>query len=347
MPTGARPAPRPVSPCGRCRQVINEAAQMSGTDLPVICGAAEGDAVGALRAVRTAARRVRPADLGIADADVRRDSRLSGRCRAAMAATARLVHARVERAMRSSEGSCRWRTWHACSDLSISAPRPPAFYRSRQSPLADHRRDGVSTALDRRGDASDGSSHAACGRGDVFVAVERMTLELRHWRSDRRESGRGIGRSTRVDERRRRATAGPARMRPISAHHRRSPQRGGRCVSGAERAVAKREHAGLPPAAGLAPGSTVRQTRQLVDADVAASRLVGGGDDRHGHSAAPRPVPRHRPARSGGIDDAAASVGDAGRSLPSDPRQLCRMFADRDLTGDAAGGMWSRLPRDR
>ncbi|WP_326524248.1 cytidine deaminase [Sphingomonas sp.] len=34
-----------VSPCGRCRQIINEAAQMSGTDLPVLCGAAEGDAV--------------------------------------------------------------------------------------------------------------------------------------------------------------------------------------------------------------------------------------------------------------------------------------------------------------
>jgi cytidine deaminase len=35
----------PVSPCGRCRQVINEAAQMGGRDLPVHCGAAEGDAI--------------------------------------------------------------------------------------------------------------------------------------------------------------------------------------------------------------------------------------------------------------------------------------------------------------
>ena len=35
----------PVSPCGRCRQVINEAAQLSGRDLPVICGAADGDVV--------------------------------------------------------------------------------------------------------------------------------------------------------------------------------------------------------------------------------------------------------------------------------------------------------------
>jgi cytidine deaminase len=40
-PTGTAP----VSPCGRCRQVINEAAQLGGRDLPVHCGAAEGDAV--------------------------------------------------------------------------------------------------------------------------------------------------------------------------------------------------------------------------------------------------------------------------------------------------------------
>jgi cytidine deaminase len=34
-----------VGPCGRCRQVINEAAQMSGRDVTVWCAAAEGDAV--------------------------------------------------------------------------------------------------------------------------------------------------------------------------------------------------------------------------------------------------------------------------------------------------------------
>ena len=38
VPTGTSP----VSPCGRCRQVINEAAQLGGRDLPVHCGAAEG-----------------------------------------------------------------------------------------------------------------------------------------------------------------------------------------------------------------------------------------------------------------------------------------------------------------
>ena len=35
----------PVTPCGRCRQVINEAAGVSRRDIPVHCGAAEGDIV--------------------------------------------------------------------------------------------------------------------------------------------------------------------------------------------------------------------------------------------------------------------------------------------------------------
>ena len=38
-PTGAKP----VGPCGRCRQVINEAAQMGGRDIIVWCAGAEGD----------------------------------------------------------------------------------------------------------------------------------------------------------------------------------------------------------------------------------------------------------------------------------------------------------------
>lgn len=40
-PTGDKP----VSPCGRCRQVLNEAAQVGGRDYPVHCGAAQGDAI--------------------------------------------------------------------------------------------------------------------------------------------------------------------------------------------------------------------------------------------------------------------------------------------------------------
>lgn len=33
-----------VYPCGRCRQVIHEVAELSGKDIPVYCAAAEGDA---------------------------------------------------------------------------------------------------------------------------------------------------------------------------------------------------------------------------------------------------------------------------------------------------------------
>ncbi|MES2754754.1 MAG: cytidine deaminase [Pseudomonadota bacterium] len=35
----------PVHPCGRCRQVINEAAQLSGRDVSVHCGATHGDEI--------------------------------------------------------------------------------------------------------------------------------------------------------------------------------------------------------------------------------------------------------------------------------------------------------------
>lgn len=35
----------PVHPCGRCRQVIFEAAQLSGEDVAIHCAAAEGDAI--------------------------------------------------------------------------------------------------------------------------------------------------------------------------------------------------------------------------------------------------------------------------------------------------------------
>ncbi|WP_457313272.1 cytidine deaminase [Sphingomonas sp. UYAg733] len=35
----------PVRPCGRCRQVINEAAQIGDRDVVIWCGGAEGDAI--------------------------------------------------------------------------------------------------------------------------------------------------------------------------------------------------------------------------------------------------------------------------------------------------------------
>jgi cytidine deaminase len=55
----------PVSPCGRCRQVINEAAQMGGRDLPVHCGAAEGDVIRTYTVSELLPEAFGPADLGI------------------------------------------------------------------------------------------------------------------------------------------------------------------------------------------------------------------------------------------------------------------------------------------
>jgi cytidine deaminase len=55
----------PVSPCGRCRQVLNEAAQLGGRDLPVHCGAAQGDAVRSYRLSELLPDAFGPADLGI------------------------------------------------------------------------------------------------------------------------------------------------------------------------------------------------------------------------------------------------------------------------------------------
>ena len=55
----------PVSPCGRCRQVINEAAQMGRRDLPVYCGAAEGDAIRTYTISELLPDAFGPADLGI------------------------------------------------------------------------------------------------------------------------------------------------------------------------------------------------------------------------------------------------------------------------------------------
>ncbi len=55
----------PVSPCGRCRQVINEAAQMGKRDLPVHCGAAEGDAIRTYATSELLPDAFGPADLGI------------------------------------------------------------------------------------------------------------------------------------------------------------------------------------------------------------------------------------------------------------------------------------------
>ncbi|RYY24677.1 MAG: cytidine deaminase [Sphingomonadales bacterium] len=56
----------PVSPCGRCRQVINEAAQLSGRDLPVHCGGATGDAMRTYTLSELLPDAFGPKDLGLA-----------------------------------------------------------------------------------------------------------------------------------------------------------------------------------------------------------------------------------------------------------------------------------------
>ena len=57
----------PVGPCGRCRQVINEAAQMGGRDITVYCGAAEGDAIERYALSDLLPHAFGPADLGFGE----------------------------------------------------------------------------------------------------------------------------------------------------------------------------------------------------------------------------------------------------------------------------------------
>jgi cytidine deaminase len=55
----------PVSPCGRCRQVINEAAQLGGRDLPVHCGGATGNEIATYRLSELLPAAFGPKDLGL------------------------------------------------------------------------------------------------------------------------------------------------------------------------------------------------------------------------------------------------------------------------------------------
>ena len=55
----------PVSPCGRCRQVINEAAQVGGRDIPVYCGGATGDEIATYQLSELLPHAFGPADLGL------------------------------------------------------------------------------------------------------------------------------------------------------------------------------------------------------------------------------------------------------------------------------------------
>ncbi|PAX06588.1 cytidine deaminase [Sphingomonas lenta] len=62
--TGRATGDAPVRPCGRCRQVLNEAAQMGGRDLPIYCGGAQGDRVEEYRLTDLLPDAFGPADLG-------------------------------------------------------------------------------------------------------------------------------------------------------------------------------------------------------------------------------------------------------------------------------------------
>ena len=62
---GAAVGGAPVGPCGRCRQVINEAAQIGGRDILVHCAGAEGDAIVTYRLSELLPHAFGPADLGL------------------------------------------------------------------------------------------------------------------------------------------------------------------------------------------------------------------------------------------------------------------------------------------
>jgi len=55
----------PIRPCGRCRQVLNEAAQMGKRDLAVYCGGAEGSAIETHKLSDLLPHAFGPGDLGI------------------------------------------------------------------------------------------------------------------------------------------------------------------------------------------------------------------------------------------------------------------------------------------
>ena len=55
----------PIRPCGRCRQVLNEAAQMGKRDLTIWCAGATGDAIETHRLSDLLPHAFGPADLGI------------------------------------------------------------------------------------------------------------------------------------------------------------------------------------------------------------------------------------------------------------------------------------------
>ncbi len=54
-----------ITPCGRCRQIINEASQLGGRDIDIYCGSADGEDFAHFRASELLPHAFGPADLGI------------------------------------------------------------------------------------------------------------------------------------------------------------------------------------------------------------------------------------------------------------------------------------------
>ena len=55
----------PVNPCGRCRQILNEAAERSKTDILVHCASGDGSAVATYRLSELLPAAFGPKDLGM------------------------------------------------------------------------------------------------------------------------------------------------------------------------------------------------------------------------------------------------------------------------------------------
>ena len=52
-------------PCGRCRQIINEAAELAGVDLPVHCGSGDGETIASYTISDLLPHSFGPKDLGM------------------------------------------------------------------------------------------------------------------------------------------------------------------------------------------------------------------------------------------------------------------------------------------
>ncbi len=68
QPGGGMAGEEPIYPCGRCRQILNEAAQMGGRDLVVYCASGDGREVRRHRLSELLPHAFGPGDLGIVTA---------------------------------------------------------------------------------------------------------------------------------------------------------------------------------------------------------------------------------------------------------------------------------------